>query len=149
MPRQNYLSRESFVEASELQAKESVLSVPVFATNIQLVHHNEMLQSFRFNYHFPKRESEFIIDVSVLPLNTQYTRISLHGTHSNGEAFETDADMAIALHDFESAIEATLKGDVSLYKPYEPKEKNSKKFIQFATTVATSVGLFFLKKKLS
>jgi len=149
MPRQNYLTRESFVEVTELQAKEGVLSVPVFATNIQLINHNEALQSFRFTYTFPKKENEFIVDVSVLPLNTQYTRISLHGTHSNGEAFENDADMAIALHDFESAIEATLKGDVSLYKPYQPKEKSSKKFIQFATTVAASLGLFFLRKKLS
>lgn len=149
MPRQNYLTRESFVEATELQAKESVLSVPVFASNIQLINHNEMLQSFRFSYKFPEKESDFIVDVSILPLNTQYTRISLHGTHHNGEAFESDADMAIALHDFELAIEATLKGDVSLYKPYQLKEKNTKKFVQFATTVAASLGLFFLRKKLS
>jgi len=46
MPRQNFLSLESFVEATETQAKQSLLSVPVFAANIKLIAENEKLQSF-------------------------------------------------------------------------------------------------------
>jgi hypothetical protein len=82
-------------------------------------------------------------------LDNQYKRISLHGEHSNGEAFNNDADMVIALHDFESAIEAALRGDVSTYKPYRPKERKSKNFFQVTAAVAASAGIFILRKKLS
>jgi hypothetical protein len=149
MPRQNFLSRESFVEATEYQAKESLLSIPVFASAIKLITENKMLQSFRFLYLSPKNNAEYYIEVSVLRLNELYTRVSLHGTHVNGHAFTNDADMAIALHDFESALQAAIKGDASLYKPYQPKEKTSKRFVHMAATLAASAGVFFLRKKLS
>ena len=149
MPRQNFLSRESFVEASEIQAKESLLSVPVFVPNIKLIAENEKLQLFKFRYQIPQKNLEYHVDVTILPLDTQYTRISLHGEHSNGEAFENDADMAMALHDFESAIEAALKGDVSNYQPYKPKERKTKNFLQFTAAFITSAGIFVLGKKLS
>lgn len=149
MPRQNFLSRESFVEATEIQAKESLLSIPVFVPNIKLIAENERLQSFKFRYQLPQKNLEYHVDVTILPLDTQYTRISLHGEHSNGQAFENDSDMAIALHDFESAIEAALKGDTSSYKPYNPKEKKSKKFLQFTTMFVATAGILVLRKKLS
>jgi hypothetical protein len=149
MPRQNFLSRESFVEATEIQAKESLLSIPVFASNIRLIAENKMLQTFKFSYRFPDKNIEYHVDVTVLSLNEKYTRICLHGTHINGEAFSNDADLAIALHDFDSAIDSAVKGDVSLYKPYEPKEKKARKLVQMATTIAASAGVFFLRKKLS
>lgn len=149
MPRQNFLSRESFVVASEKQAKESLLSVPVFVSNIKLISENDKLQSFKFRYQLPQKNLEYHVDVTILPLDTQYTRISLHGEHSNGEAFENDSDMALALHDFESAIEAALKGDVSTYQPYKPKERKQKNFLQITATVAASAGIFILRKKLS
>lgn len=149
MPRQNFLSRESFVEASEIQAKESVLSIPVFVSNIKLVGENENLQSFKFRYQLPQKNLEYHVDVSILPLNNQYTRISLHGEHSNGRSFDNDAEMSIALHDFEAAIGAALKGDVSSYKPYRPKQKKSNKFLQLTAAVIASAGVFVLRKKLS
>lgn len=149
MPRQNFLSREAFVEATEAQVKESLVSIPVFAANIRLVAENIKLQSYKFSYHLPQKNIEYRVDASVLPLNNQFSRISLHATHINGEAFGNDAIMAIALHDFETAILAALKGDTGLYKPYQPKEKKSKKFLQVAATLAASAGVFFLRKKLS
>jgi hypothetical protein len=149
MPRPNFLSRESFVEATEHQAKESLLSIPVFASNIKLIAENAKLQSFKFCYQIPQKNLEYTVDVTLLPLDTQYIRISLHGEHSNGKAFGNDADMAIALHDFESAIEAALKGDVSTYKPYKPKEKRSKNILHVTAALLASAGIFILKKKLS
>jgi hypothetical protein len=149
MPRQNFLTRESFVEATENQAKESLLSVPVFASNIRFIAENTRLQSFRFYYLVSEKSIEYPVDVTILPLNTQYTRICLHSEHSNGKAFDNDSDMAVALRDFESAIHAALKDDVSLYKPNVPKEKKSKNILQLATTLAASAGIFFLRKKLS
>lgn len=149
MPRHNFLSKESFVEATELQAKQSLLSIPVFASNIRLLAENRMLQTFKFSYQLPQKQLAYHVDVTILPLDNQYTRISLHGRHCNGHSFENDADMAIALHDFETAIQAAVKGDVTSYKPYQPKERKSKKFIQLAATFMASAGIFILKKKLS
>ncbi|MFL5809543.1 MAG: hypothetical protein ACJ749_08470 [Flavisolibacter sp.] len=149
MPRQNFLSRESFVDASEKQAKDSILSIPAFVSNIHFVSENKMVGLTRFTYEQSVKNVEYIIDVSVLPLNDQYTRVSLHGTHVNGQSFQNDSDMLIALHDFEAAMQAALKGDISLYSPYQPKPGSSKKFLQFASAFVASVGVFFLKKKLS
>src|SRR4051794_9356875 len=149
MPRQNFLSRESFVDASEKQAKDSLLSIPAFASNIRLIAENKMIESIRFSYDLAVKEIQYFIDVSVMPLNEKYTRISLHGRLKGGQALTSTTDLAIALHDFESAVMAALKGDVSSYKPYTPKPGNSKKLVQFAATVAASVGVFFLRKKLS
>jgi hypothetical protein len=149
MPRQNFLSRESFVVASENQAKESLLSVPVFVPNIKLITENHKLQSFKFRYQLPQKNLEYHVDVTILRLDTQYTRICLHAEHSNGQAFEYDEDMALALKDFQSAIDAALKGDVSNYKPYKPKERKQRNFLKLTATLAASVGVVVLKRKLS
>lgn len=149
MPRQNFLSRESFVDATEQQARNSLLSVPAFVPNISLVAENKMIESYKFAYRLPEKNNLYYVNVSVLPLNEKYIRICLHGTHSNGQAFTNDSDMNLALHDFESAIQAALKGDTSLYKPYQPRVKNTRKFMQLTLAFVTSIGVFFLKKKLS
>ena len=149
MPRQNFLAKESFVNASEALAKESILSIPVFATNIKLVTDNKMLQKMRFQFEEPELDLRYFIDVSVLPLNEEYTRISLHATHTDGQAFHEDSDMAIALHDFESAGAAALNGDTSLYQPTTRQNKHSKGFVRYAFGIIASVGILMLKKKLS
>ena len=149
MPRQNFLSRESFVDASEKQAKDSLLSIPAFVPNIRFVSENRMVGSSRFSYVQPVKNIEYFIDVSVLPLNDQFTRVCLHGTHLNGQSFNNDADMAFALHDFEAALMAAIQGDVSLYTPCEKKPSNSKNFIHITTAFVTSICVFFLRKKLS
>jgi hypothetical protein len=149
MPRQNYLSKESFVDASEKHIKETLLSIPAFASNIKLVGENKLVESIRFSYDLPVKKMHYYINVSVLPLNEQYTRISLHATYINGQAFHSISDVNIALHDFESAIQAALKGDTSSYVPYKPKEVASKKMLHLVVAFVSSLGVFFLKKKLS
>src|SRR3954462_3258049 len=104
MPRQNFLTRESFIDATAKQAKDSLLSIPAFAPNIKLVAENKLNESIRFSYELPMEEKQYHIDASILPLNEQYIRISLHGRYASGQAFNNDAEMAIVLHDFESAI---------------------------------------------
>lgn len=149
MPRQNYLSKESFVAATAQQARESLLSIPAFVSSVSLLADNRMIESIRFSYEDVMTKVLYHIDVSVLALNDQYTRISLHGTYSNGQAFTNHTDIALVLHDFESAIEAAIKGDASLYKPHQPRLSHTKKFVLFASTLTTSIGFFFLKRKLS
>ena len=149
MPRQNFLSRESFVTATEQQAKDSLLSIPAFVSNITLIGENKMIQSFKFCYSMPVKNIQYHVDVSMLPLNEQYMRISLHGRHAGGQAFSHDADMAIALHDFEAALQAALKGDTALYKPYQPKVRNRRKVVQFVAAFVTSITMIVLNRKLS
>ena len=126
-----------------------MLSIPAFAPNIRLISENKMNESIRFLYELPATDGHFHIDACVLPLNREYTRISLHGRYANGQAFSDDTDMTLVLGDFEKAIKAALLGDVSLYKPYVPKPANSKKLLNYAMTLTTAVGMLFLKKKLS
>ena len=149
MPRQNFLTRDSFVDASERQATDSIYSIPAFASNISLVTENKVLGFIRFCYEQPQRQARYFIDVSVLYLNDQCTRVCLHGTHLDGKAFSHSSDMALALHDFEDAIQAAIKGDASLYKPCEPKQSISKKIGQFAAGFTAALSLFLLRKKLS
>jgi hypothetical protein len=116
MPRQNFLSRESFVNASETKTRDSILSLPFHLGHIELISENKMIDKTRFVYIHPGKKIEYFIDVTVLTLNEQYTRVSLHASHVNGHSFYEDAEMAIALHDFESAIHATVNGDLAALK---------------------------------
>ena len=118
-------------------------------SNISLISENRIIQSYKFSYEQPVKNLVYHVDVTVLPLNEEYIRISLHGRHAYGQSFNHDADMAVALHDFESALQAALKGDTSLYQPAQPRVRHGKKFVQFALAFVTSISLFFLKKKLS
>ena len=149
MARQNFLSKESFVAATEKQVKDSLFCIPAFASNIRLVAENKMIESIRFSYENSANAQQFFIDVTVLPLNDQYMRVSLKGTHVSGKILDDSAAMAIVLHDFESAIDAALKDDISLYHPNQPRQSSGTKLAIMSTTMAASIGWFFLKKKLS
>ena len=149
MARQNFLSKESFVAATEKQVKDSLFCIPAFASNIRLVAENKMIESIRFSYENSANAQQFFIDVTVLPLNDQYMRVSLKGTHVSGKILDDSASMAVVLHDFESAIDAALKDDISLYHPNQPRQSSGTKLAIMATTMAASIGWFFLKKKLS
>jgi hypothetical protein len=116
MPRQSFLSRESFVKASAFRTREILLSLPFHLDHISYVTENRIIDSIRFYYQHPTKKREYYVDVSVLPLDEQFTRLSLHGMHVNGHAFHEDAQMALALHDFESAILASLGGELVHYK---------------------------------
>jgi hypothetical protein len=124
MPRQTFLTSESFVDATEKQTRETISSIPAYVSHIVLVSENPIIESYRFSYEKADKKLQYIIDVRVLPLNDQYTRISLHASHTNGHAFYEDPDMGFALHDFESAIHAALKGDLAYYKPVGQQVKD-------------------------
>ncbi|MGZ3838285.1 MAG: hypothetical protein ACXVMS_05145 [Flavisolibacter sp.] len=149
MPRQTFLSRESFVDATEKQTKETLFSIPAYVSNIKLVAENKLIESFKFSYEQVEKKLQYVIDVTILPLNDQYTRISLHASHNNGQAFYTDADMSFALHDFESAIHAALKGDLAHYKPLGQKVREANGFAQYFLSLKSSFLDLIFRKKLS
>jgi hypothetical protein len=130
MPRQSFLSRESFIKASAPRARETLLSLPFHLDHISYVTENRVIDSMRFYYRHPTKKREYYVDVSVLPLDDQFTRLSLHGMHINGQVFHEDAQMALALQDFESAIHASISGDLVYYKnQISAKGKAGKKLL--------------------
>jgi hypothetical protein len=149
MPRQTFLSRESFVDATEKQTRETLSSIPAYVSHIVLLSENHVIESYRFTYDRADKKQQYIIDVRILPLNDQYTRISLHASHTNGHAFYEDPDMGFALHDFESAIHAALKGDLAYFKPSVQQMKEPQfNLIKWASILFSSFSPA-LKKKLS
>jgi hypothetical protein len=149
MPRQTFLSRDSFVDATEKQTQENLYALPAYVDHIRLVEENKRIGSIRFMYDRIGKKISFYIDVTVLPLNDQYTRISLHASHLNGHAFFEDADLSCALHDFEAAIHASIKGDLSHYVPLGVKiQKKQEEFNVIAQARVFFTNMFF-KKKLS
>ncbi|MES2881849.1 MAG: hypothetical protein V4676_06860 [Bacteroidota bacterium] len=149
MPRQTFLAKESFVDASEKQTKECVLSLPAYIATLSLVNENKLLHSFKFCYDQEEKKARYNIDVSILPLNDQYTRISLHASHTNGHSFYNDSSLSLALHDFESAIHAAVKGDMALYMPLAPRQKKQTFLELCLQTCKTAFGILILKKKWS
>jgi hypothetical protein len=129
MPRQNFLSRESFVNASEMKTRDSIMSLPFHLGHIELLNENKMIDSTRFVYMHMGKNLEYFVDVTVLPLNDQFTRVSLHASHVNGHSFYEDAEMAVALHDFEFAIHATVNGDLAALKSSSVEIQKEKKSI--------------------
>jgi hypothetical protein len=138
MPRQSFLSRESFVKASAFRTREILLSLPFHLEHISYVTEKRMIGSIRFYYGYPVSSREYYIDVSVLPLDDQFTRLSLHGMHIDGHSFHDDAQMALALHDFESAIHSSLAGDLMIYKDKLCAKYRSRKWLN------SSVFKYFL-----
>ncbi len=124
------------------------MGIPRFASHIRFVQENKMVDSMRFCSERPGKKMHHV-DVSLLPLDDQYTSVSLHASHSNGHTFYSDPELSAAIQDFEAAIHAALKGNASSYRPYEAKASAYKKTVQFAVLFVSSIGVLFLKKKLS
>lgn len=147
MPRQTFLSRESFLESSEKRTREVLTLLSEHAANISFVADNRLTGGLRFCYVSRSRNAAYNIDVSVLPLNDQYTRLCLHASHTNEEAFYENPDMAYALHDMEAGIQAMVGGDFSYFRQKENIPVASRSFS--INHLRSVFDVFFLRKKLS
>lgn len=131
MPKQNFLSTDFFVAASEEEAKKAVAALPAHLSHIKLLKENNLIQSMRFLYEHPDKSLNNYMDVSILPLNDQYVRFSLHASYTNGQRFHSDANISKALYQFEQSVYASFKKDfTSLQLPQKKKfaEKNGSYF---------------------
>lgn len=145
MPRQNFLTRESFVDATEKKTREMLLTVPQHLPYIQLQSENIQRQSLHFTYEQKAGALPFVMDVTILPLNDQYTRVSFHASYVNGQSFFEDPGMSLALHDFESALHAAIKEELHLYCRVQSREKTAGRLRVFLENALP----FFWKKGLS
>ncbi|MDB5209125.1 MAG: hypothetical protein JWR72_4200 [Flavisolibacter sp.] len=141
MPRQNFLSTEFFVTASEEEAKKAVCSLPQHLPYIKLLKENILAKSLRFLYEHPGKQAHNYVDVSILSLDNSYVCFSLHGSYTSGQAFHSDPDITNALRHFEQAVHAALKNDFSavqrLQKP-EAAKKGLGNFAKFFTSIFLS-----------
>lgn len=113
MPRQNFLSKDFFVEVSEIEARRSLLNLSQCSPHIKFIKENAITQSFRFLYQPVDSKKDFQIDISLLPLDTKYTQVGLHLSYTNGQAITTDAGAKTVLLVFEQAVHAALRGDTA------------------------------------
>jgi hypothetical protein len=146
MPRQNFLSSDFFVAVSDAEAKTALHSIPDHLQNIKLLKDNTLTQSMRFLFEHKEKSLHTYMDVSMLRLDDQYIRFSLHASYTNGQSFYTDPEISYTLYSFEQAVYAAIKKDfTALYNEQTPPKKRSLNLTQLA---ASFVGIFFLWKKM-
>jgi hypothetical protein len=146
MPRQNFLSSDFFVSATEAEAREALISIPDHLPHIKLLKENSLIQSIRFLYEHPEKSIHNYMDVTILPLDDQYIRFSLHASYTNGQAFYADPDISHALSKFEKAVHAAINKDFSTFRD---EGKSAPKRTGFILTMLLSIfGLVYLWKKI-
>ena len=142
-----HLSKDFFVNASEEETRQHILQLPASISNIKFVEENAVRRSLKFLYERPAETPEEYnyIDVSLLPLDVNQTRITLHGSYMHGNLFNKDFKVSNAINNFESAIHAIIKGSVNEYEPQQMKEKGSRSF-NIILAVAGLAGVIYLIK---
>ena len=147
MPKQMHFSKDFFVNASEEEARNHILHLPDSISNIKFVEENPVRHSFRFVYERTAESPEEYnyIDVSLLPLNVHQTRVTLHGSYVNGGMFQKDFKISNALCNFESAVQAVIKGAINEYVPQQMKIGGSRG-VNILLGLAGLAGIVYLIK---
>lgn len=147
MPKQTHLSKEFFVNASEIEARQHILQLPNCIHNIKFVAEDSVKRSMKFVYERPAESPEYYnyIDVSILPLSVHQTRVRLHGSYINGNVFNKDFKIINALSNFESAVNASVQGTINEYEPPQEKIKRSW-YVGVLLILAALAGVFYLIK---
>jgi len=146
MPRQNFLSKDFFVEVSEIEARRCLFNLPQCSPHIKFIKENTLTQSFRFLYQPVDSKKHFQIDISLLPLDNTYTQVGLHLSYTNGQVLTTDAGAKTVLLLFEQAVHAALRGDTSA-EVLNPLRETAGKWKGFGQLFSTPVGSWLLGRK--
>jgi len=147
MPRQTFITKDFFVNASEKMTKQIIFAIPSFFSAIKFIEENNRLHSVRFFYEKNNNKPPAYIDVSLLPLNENQTKITLHGSYVNGAFFYKDEYMLSALNNFESAIYAGLDGNLSRFEPEPPKKNTKQKMLGPMYLILAFIGVLFVWRK--
>lgn len=146
MPRQTFLTKETFFNASEQHVKQVVYSLPEVLPELTFLADNKLIEQIRFTYQAGEK-CDYVVDLSVLTVNDQYCRLSIHAAHKNGKAFVSDPEMHLVIHEIEAAVQATLKGEV-YPTPQQVKIKETRN-ANWMNTFKGSLALLVMKKKFS
>ena len=116
MPKQTFITRDFFVNASIDLVKKKLLDLPQHIAYIKFVKENNLTLSIQFLYQYPDSEKDKLIDVSILALNETQSLVTLHGSFADGSVFNKDPYVANAVENFERAINASIN---NLMKGFE------------------------------
>lgn len=148
MPKQTFLSKEFFVNASEKDTQQVLLSLPQFLQHIKLMSKATTTLPAKFLYQRAEPVDHHV-DVSLLPLDHHFTSVCLHVSYANGNVFQKDRSVLNSLSNFEQALQAALNGKLSEYTPKETPVSSGKKLTKLALSVLASLSFFILWRKLS
>ena len=146
MPRQNFISKEFFVNVEESNARTALLSLMHCSESIKFIKENTLTQSFRFLYQPKESKKNYQIDISVLPLDNAFTHVSLHLSYASGQAIQPNAHIKATLLLFEHLIYASVKGEANkVMEASQMQAAASKKM--FPLLHFNFGNLFFNKRK--
>lgn len=149
MTKPNSFSRDFFVNASETETRQSILAIPSSVGSIKFSGEHHVSHSLTFLYERENDQLNQFIEVSVLPLSVDETRVSLLVTHADGSAAQPGKYTTNTLNNFERAVQASLNGNLAGLALQEPPVSNTKRVFHFMMMLVASVSVFFLWKKLS
>jgi hypothetical protein len=149
MPRQNFVSRNFFVPATEKQAVETIKAIPHFVSYLEETGIAAIGRSFRFRSTFGGQEESLYVDVSLLRLDHEFTQVGLHASFLSGKVIGKNPFPEALLQNFEQALLASLKGDVSLFRPLAPEPSFSHRVLQYVAHPLSLLLVVLLRKKLS
>ena len=116
MSRQTFVSNTFFVNASEETTRFILLSLPKKTNEISFVSENNKLNVTRFNHQAPNQDN-YQVDVSLLPMNNEYTQVNIHVGYIDGHSFTNNNTIKQVLVQFEYSIQAALRGDATFFQP--------------------------------
>ena len=145
MQRQTFISNSFFVDASVSVAKAALFTLPQKVTNVKFISESDRLHTLRFLLQL-NEVKQYHVDISLLPLNDEYTQVNLHISHTDGHSFQADSHIRQALMSFKGFIVSILHGE----KNIQPMECNTNSSVGWAGIVyalTTSLtGLFAGKR---
>ena len=147
MPKHLHLSKEFFVNAPEQEARQYILQLPECISNIKFVEENRVRQSMRFIYEGAEETNieSNLIEVSLLPLNVHQTRVTLHSALNGQPAVKKEFKITNALSNFESAIQAVVKGTINEYEPQQAKAKTPQGIRYLLALIGLGCVVFLVK----
>lgn len=142
MSRKNFLSTDFFVPTSEKEAKRILLSLPGHLSQLTLLKEDTIIHSTRFLYHSAEKATQYYVDVTILLLNDQYVRFSLHGSYTNGQSIQSDSEIRNVLSQFEKSVYAGFNNDFSSLQTESKATGSPKKSLPF---IHSFLSLFLSK----
>jgi hypothetical protein len=143
MSRKTFLSTDFFVTASEKDAKEILLSLPGHLSQLTLLKEDTIIHSTRFLFSNEEKATQYYVDVTILQLNDQFVRFSLHGSYTNGQMIQSDAEIKAVLAHFEKSIYAVVNNDFSsLQVPKKPSPAPRRTFSVFDSILSLVVSKY-------
>lgn len=148
MARQTFATREFFVSTPESTTHQAVLNLPHFFSKMQLTGENTKLHCITFLY-LPEAEHHPVhVVLSLLPLDEGCTKVTVHGSYTNGCAFSKDWYIAYALANVEAALQAASNGASTPFEPILPKKKFAQRYRKVKQHTAVLISQAFKTRRI-